>query len=610
MSSYLLLNMSPHARKICRRNQCNPQIRIQNVVRSLSYHCHRLLHTKKGKFSTLLYSSSSSSTGQLFAMKFSTTTAVSTLALLSATAVDALTIQNPFNGQQPLNLDFNYEKYASQLSHLLFDEQKQNEFFTKVSALFNEPLESLTHETKKLWSDMILNSKQFGDLRFTIPGKAGKIVKQHFDFHVKDQTLPNHQLRVKSTPEDLGVVTVKQYSGYLDVEDEDKHFFFWAFESRNDPKNDPVILWLNGGPGCSSTTGLFFELGPSSINKDIQPVHNPYAWNNNATVIFLDQPVNVGYSYSSSSVSNTVAAGKDVYAFLELFFKQFPQYAKLDFHIAGESYAGHYIPVFASEILSHPKRSFNLTSVLIGNGLTDPLTQYEYYEPMACGEGGEPSVLEPEECQSMTDAIPRCQSLIQQCYESESVWSCVPATVYCNNAQLGPYQKTGRNVYDIRTMCEGSNLCYEGLEYIDTYMNKPEVMKALGAEVSSYESCNFDVNRNFVFAGDWMKPYFKNVIDILQQNLPVLIYAGDKDFICNWLGNQAWADKLEWSGSKEFSKAPVRKWKVDGKHAGDVKNYEHFTFLRVFGGGHMVPYDQPENALDMVNRWVSGDYKF
>ena len=100
------------------------------------------------------------------------------------------------------------------------------------------------------------------------------------------------------------------------------------------------------------------------------------------------------------------------------------------------------------------------------------------------------------------------------------------------------------------------------------------------------------------------------MIDILQQNLPVLIYAGDKDFICNWLGNQAWADKLEWSGSKEFSKAPVRKWKVDGKHAGDVKNYEHFTFLRVFGGGHMVPYDQPENALDMVNRWVSGDYKF
>ena len=113
-----------------------------------------------------------------------------------------------------------------------------------------------------------------------------------------------------------------------------------------------------------------------------------------------------------------------------------------------------------------------------------------------------------------------------------------------------------------------------------------------------------------MFAGDWMKPYQKNVIDLLEQELPVLIYAGDKDFICNWLGNQAWTDRLEWSGSKGFSKAPVRSWKVNGKEAGEVKNYKHFTFLRVFGGGHMVPYDQPENSLDMVNRWVSGDYKY
>ncbi|KAI5949355.1 CPYA [Candida jiufengensis] len=534
---------------------------------------------------------------------------LSTLAIASLSAVDALTIQNPFNLQQPLNLDF--DKYTSQLSHLLFDENKQNEFFTKVSKLFNEPLDTLTSETKQIWSDMILNSKKFADLKFTTPGiPKSSIVKQQFDFHVSQDNIPNHKLRVKSTPEDLGVDSVKQYSGYLDVEDEDKHFFFWAFESRNDPKTDPVILWLNGGPGCSSTTGLFFELGPSSIDESLKPVYNPYSWNNNATVIFLDQPINVGYSYSSQSVSNTVAAGKDVYAFLELFFKQFPQFLKNDFHIAGESYAGHYIPVFASEILSHPERSFNLSSVLIGNGLTDPLTQYEYYQPMACGKGGYESVLEEDQCQSMSDSIPRCQSLIENCYESESVWSCVPATIYCNNAQMGPYQQTGRNVYDIRTMCEGSNLCYVGLEYIDSYMNKPEVMKALGAEVSSYESCNFDVNRNFMFAGDWMKPYFKNVIDLLQKDLPVLIYAGDKDFICNWLGNEAWTNKLEWSGSKGFSKSPVKQWKVDGNHAGDVKNFEHFTFLRVFEAGHMVPYDQPKNSLDMVNRWIAGDRKF
>lgn len=485
-------------------------------------------------------------------------------------------------------------------------------WLSKFAQVINEPASAISSEAKKAWSEVLLKfPESVASLKFSSSPRGSKIKAQSaFDFHVALDKVPNHKLRVKSTPEDLGIDSVKQYSGYLDVEEDDKHFFFWAFESRNDPKKDPVILWLNGGPGCSSLTGLFFELGPSSIGEDLKPIYNPHAWNNNATVIFLDQPVNVGYSYSSGSVTNTVAAGQDVYAFLELFFKQFPEYAKRDFHIAGESYGGHYIPVFASEILSHDDRLFNLTSVLIGNGLTDPLTQYEYYQPMACGKGGEPSVLDPEECDNMAASIPRCLSLIESCYESGSVWSCVPATIYCNNAQMGPYQKTGKNVYDIRKECDGSSLCYKDLQYIDSYLNLPEVKAKLGVEVEKYEGCNFDINRNFLFAGDWMKPYHKNVIDLLEQKLPVLVYAGDKDFICNWLGNRAWADRLPWSGHKAYKNEETRTWKVLGKPAGEVKNHKHFTFLRVFGGGHMVPYDQPENALEMVNRWVSGDFRY
>lgn len=478
-----------------------------------------------------------------------------------------------------------------------------------ISKYMEEPLSGVTSETKKIWADMML---EFPDAVSKLNFKAlpKKFTKQRFEEILAGSKFPNYSLRVKSVPEDLGVDTVKQYSGYLDVSDEDKHFFYWFFESRNDPKNDPVILWLNGGPGCSSLTGLFFELGSSSIGSGLKPIYNPHSWNSNASVIYLDQPINVGYSYSSESVSNTVAAGQDVYAFLELFFKKFPQYAKNPFHIAGESYAGHYIPVFASEILSHEDRGFNLTSVLIGNGLTDPLTQYEFYEPMACGEGGEPSVLEPEQCQAMSDAIPRCKSLIQSCYDSGSVWLCVPATIYCNNAEMGPYQRTGRNVYDVRKMCEGSNLCYEGLGEIEEYLNLEDVKNALGAEVDDYQSCNFDINRNFVFAGDWMKPYYKAVTDLLEADLPVLVYAGDKDFICNWLGNQAWTERLEWSGKEKFAAKPLKPWTLGKKQVGEVKNHKNFTFLRVYGGGHMVPYDQPESALDMVNRWIGGDYKF
>ncbi|RMZ84401.1 hypothetical protein DV738_g750, partial [Chaetothyriales sp. CBS 135597] len=429
-----------------------------------------------------------------------------------------------------------------------------------------------------------------------------------------DGSLKSFDLRVKAVdPSALGVDPgVKQYSGYLDDNEEDKHLFYWFFESRNDPENDPVVLWLNGGPGCSSLTGLFLELGPASLDEKLNLVHNPYSWNANASVIFLDQPVNVGYSYSSSSVSNTVAAGKDVYALLTLFFEQFPEYAHQDFHISGESYAGHYIPVFASEILSHKKRNINLKSVLIGNGLTDGYTQYEYYRPMACGKGGYPAVLDEQSCRAMDDALPRCQSLIKNCYDSESVWSCVPASIYCNNALLGPYQRTGQNVYDVRGKCQdSSNLCYTQLGWISKWLNDKSVIKALGVEVDSYDSCNFDINRNFLFQGDWMKPYHRLVPGLIEQ-LPVLIYAGDADFICNWLGNKAWAEALDYPEHAKFAAAELKDLRLDGEKdqtkIGEVKSYGNFTFIRIYGGGHMVPLDQPEASLEFFNRWLDGEW--
>ncbi|KAL2886377.1 Carboxypeptidase Y -like protein A [Ceratocystis lukuohia] len=429
--------------------------------------------------------------------------------------------------------------------------------------------------------------------------------------HAKiDGDIGSYSLRAKSVnPKKLGIDSVKQYSGYLDDDENDKHLFYWFFESRGDPKKDPVVLWLNGGPGCSSLTGLFLELGPASIDKKLKVVDNPFSWNNNASVIFLDQPVNVGFSYSKKPVSTTTAASKDVYALLSLFFHQFPEYATQDFHIAGESYAGHYIPAMASEILEHPNRNINLKSVLIGNGLTDGYTQYAYYRPMACGDGGYPRVLSESECQAMDNALPRCQSLINSCYESGSTWSCVPASIYCNNALIGPYQRTGQNVYDIRGPCEdSSNLCYSGLGYISDYLNQDHVKEALGVEVDGYESCNFDINRDFLFAGDWFTPFHRLVPGVLEK-IPVLIYAGDADYICNWLGNQAWTNELEWPGHKAFESAKLKPLTLDGDQYGRVKHSGNLTFMQIYGAGHMVPMDQPANSLDFYNRWLAGEWK-
>ena len=526
------------------------------------------------------------------------------------------------SNQQPLQL-------PKHLPH--FD---KNIFSNHVDKL-QDALRGLTTEAASVWDEVanLFPKEMSAASFFSLPKKHNRRADSEWDHIVRGEDVQNlwvtneqgdrerhldgkleaYDLRVKAVdPSELKVdPDVKQYSGYLDDNEKDKHLFYWFFESRNDPKNDPVVLWLNGGPGCSSLTGLFMELGPSRINKDLSLAYNPYSWNTNASVIFLDQPVNVGFSYSGSTVSDTVAASKDVYALLTLFFKQFPEYATQDFHIAGESYAGHYIPVFTAEILSHKKTNINLKSVLIGNGLTDAITQYPEYRPMACGKGGWPRVVDEQTCESMDNALPRCQSLIQGCYDSESVWSCVPASVYCNNAILGPYQRTGQNPYDVRVPCKSGNLCYEELEYITAWLNKKSVMKALGAEVDNYESCNFDINRNFLFQGDWMKPYHRLVPGILEK-IPVLIYAGDADFICNWLGNKAWSEALEWTGQKKFAAAEMKELHIDGEKSGrkigEVKSSGNFTFMRLYEGGHMVPYDQPESSLEFFNRWLEGEW--
>lgn len=268
-------------------------------------------------------------------------------------------------------------------------------------------------------------------------------------------------------------------------------------------------------------------------------------------------------------------------------------------------YAGHYVPRFAHEIMKHKDRNINLKSVAIGNGLTDGLVQYDYYQPMACGKGGYPAVLSESECRSMASAQPRCNGLIKSCYSSGSTWVCVPASIYCNNAMIGPYQRTGKNVYDIRQDCKGNSLCYDEIEWIGNYLNKKSVIEAVGAETSGYDSCNMDINRSFLMNGDWMLPFQNYIIELLEADIPVLVYAGDADYICNWLGNQAWTEALEWSGKDKYAPLPMSDYIVNGKKAGEYKAVEKLTFLRLFQGGHMVPYDQPEASLAMINRWVS-----
>mmetsp|Transcript_4055 Transcript_4055/g.9666 ORF Transcript_4055/g.9666 Transcript_4055/m.9666 type:complete len:130 (+) Transcript_4055:642-1031(+) len=100
------------------------------------------------------------------------------------------------------------------------------------------------------------------------------------------------------------------------------------------------------------------------------------------------------------------------------------------------------------------------------------------------------------------------------------------------------------------------------------------------------------------------------VADLLSWGVPALIYAGDADFVCNWYGNKAWTLALDWAGKGDFNAAPDLPWPADaapdGGGWGEARSAGGFTFLRVFGAGHMVPMDQPEASLEMLNTFISG----
>jgi carboxypeptidase C (cathepsin A) len=186
-------------------------------------------------------------------------------------------------------------------------------------------------------------------------------------------------------------VEVQQHYGYITVNATyGANMFYWMFESQSDPKNDPLVLWLTGGPGCSGMLALFFENGPYTVNPDLSLKDNPYSWNSKANVIWVDNPVGSGYSYVNNPngyVSNEDEVASELWIFLQQFFKLYPQYKNLPFFITGESYGGHYVPAISNYIQNQNKRNIgihiNLQGLAIGNGWVDPKIQAGSYGPYA-----------------------------------------------------------------------------------------------------------------------------------------------------------------------------------------------------------------------------------
>merc|ERR1712039_1051407 len=137
------------------------------------------------------------------------------------------------------------------------------------------------------------------------------------------------------------------------------------------------------------------------------------------------------------------------------------------------------------------------------------------------------------------------------------------------------------------------------------FLNDPEVQKQLGVS-KKFESCNMLVNKMFMV--DFMRNFHQLIPPMLEAGIEVLIYAGDQDFICNWLGNEKWTLALNWEHKAEFNAASKKPFVVSGKEVGALRSHANFHFLRVYQAGHMVPMDQPEAALGMLNALLDGTF--
>ncbi|KAK6532042.1 hypothetical protein TWF694_003205 [Orbilia ellipsospora] len=417
----------------------------------------------------------------------------------------------------------------------------------------------------------------------------------------RNETQSGSRFTVRAKPVDTTKtkveVGVKQYSGYFDDIENDNHMFFWFFESRSNPKKDPIILEVSGGPGCSGTDQIFGKFGPSDQVKG-KIIRRDVSLHNYASILYIDQPANTAFSYSKKRVNNSIDAAHDLADILVAFFDHFPEYSTQDLHIDGVSYAGRIIPPLAHEILSRPanlKPKINLKSIMMGNSMIDPASQSLGNLPTVCGKAGYTGMATAEECKAAEANTTVCRDDWIKSYDRPGP-STQPES--CNAAQ-NLFAKAHRYTYDLRVKLDEEDFTPAPG---DPFFELPEIRKAIGAE-RPYESCSTTVMNDFAAFGDGMRPYHRLLPDILKK-IPVLIYAGDADFLCTWLGNLATAEAIEFPGQADFKNEKMKPFVFNGTEYGQTKTAHGLTALRVYEAGHGPFSYKPEAGAALFPSWL------
>ncbi|KAL6129705.1 hypothetical protein ACLB2K_073054 [Fragaria x ananassa] len=415
-------------------------------------------------------------------------------------------------------------------------------------------------------------------------------------------------------------VNFNQYGGYVTVDKKAGRAFFYYFAEPEDQQAKdslPLLLWLNGGPGCSSLAyGAMLELGPFRIHSDGKTLYrNIFSWNYAANVLFLESPAGVGFSYSNRTSdydkSGDRRTAADNYVFLVNWLERFPEYKGREFYISGESYAGHYVPQLAQSILHHNKKAnktiINLKGIIIGNAVindeTDTKGMYDYLATHAlisdeianqvhkyC-DFSPNSTTETKECDDAMDAIDRATYYID-------IYNIYAPLCTSSNLTVKPKKASVSSNIPIQIL--KFDPCSENYAY--AYLNRPDVQEALHANVTKlshdWEPCS-DVITHW---GDSSTTILPLLHEFMDNGLRVWIFSGDTDGRVPVTSTKYSLEKMNLP-----IKTAWHAWFLSGQVGGYTQVYEgDITFATVREAGHQVPSYQPARALSLIKHFLDG----
>ncbi|KAK8627590.1 hypothetical protein V6N13_135199 [Hibiscus sabdariffa] len=377
-------------------------------------------------------------------------------------------------------------------------------------------------------------------------------------------------------------------SGYLPVNPTTGSAIFYAFYEAQAPpppsplSRTPLLIWLQGGPGCSSMTGNFFELGPwRVITSHTKNAHG------------LSLEPNPGFSIAPTPEEiprDQHSVAKHLFAAITGFTSLNPLFKDRPIYITGESYAGKYVPAIGYYILNkNPKlpvsQRVNLAGVAIGDGLTDPVTQVATHADSVYYSG----LINERQKHELEQAQREAVELVKL-----GNWS---AATNARSKVMGMLV----NMTGLATLYDFTKKKPYQTSY-PTFLNIAKVKKALGVNESMvFEECSEVVGD--ALQDDVMKSV-KYMVELLVKNSKVLLYQGLYDLRDGVVSTEAWVKTMKWEGIAKFLMADRVVWRVKGELAGYIQKWGGLTHVVVSGAGHILPADQPLNSQAMIEDWV------